>query len=201
MKTLMSGSVIEPTTMVMLADQIAGQRSFGRGNRRFRVLTPALGGQVWRPRRAVTANVLLGRLAVIELKQPAQPLGFGNRTGFLNQPWIRAWDEIIEALVVSLLVKMGQILLEHVGQGAVTKENQVVQTLAFDRADPAFGVSIQIGAPRWQFEGLNTGPFQDAVKTCGLLAVPVVDQIAGVAQLASDSGDVASDLFNPSFVR
>ena len=95
MKTLMSVSATELSTMGMLADHIAGQGSCGRGNRRFRVLTPAFGGQVWKPRRTVTANVLLGRLAVIELKQLAQPLGFGNRTGFLNQPWIRAWDEII----------------------------------------------------------------------------------------------------------
>ena len=162
---------------------------------------PAFSGRVWKPRRALVVNLLLGRLEVVELKQPTQPLSFGERTCFCIQPRIGKRDQIIEVLVVSFFLMMGHIFLEHVGQGALAKENQVVQALAFNRADPAFGVGIPIGAQRRQFEGFNARPFQDAVKARGVFAVAGVDQIAGVAQLARDSGDVAIDLFDPSFVR
>jgi hypothetical protein len=92
--------------------------------------------------RPVAAAGPLRRLAVVELKQSAQPLGFGDRACFLRQPFIWKGDEIIETLVVPFPLERGQILLEHIGQRALAKQNQVVQTLAFDGADPALGIGI-----------------------------------------------------------
>jgi hypothetical protein len=102
--------------------------------------------------------------------------------------------------VISFLLMMRPIFLEHIGQRALPKEDQLVQALASEGADPAFGIRVQIRALRRQFDGFDARRLQDLVKTLGKFGVPVVEQIAGAGQLACDPGDIARDLFNPELI-
>jgi hypothetical protein len=44
--------------------------------------------------------------------------------------------------MVSFLLMMRQVFSDHIGQRALAKENQVLQALVADGANPAFGGSI-----------------------------------------------------------
>jgi hypothetical protein len=58
------------------------------------------------------------------------------------------------------------------------KDQQPVQTLAPDGADPPFGVSVRLGRPRWtaKDQGLRVG--EDDVEAGSELGVAIADQEA-----------------------
>jgi hypothetical protein len=100
---------------------------------------PAVGRSV---RQAQVAAGALCRFAVIELQKSTKPLGFGDGSSFALEPFIWEGDYIIQTLVISFPLMVRQIFSDHIGQRALAKENQVLQALAADGANPAFGVSI-----------------------------------------------------------
>lgn len=60
----------------------------------------------------------------------------------------REQNDVVFALVVSLVLMMNHILFQAVPQRALSKQDQLGQTLLFDRSDPALTNGIQIRAPR-----------------------------------------------------
>jgi hypothetical protein len=58
--------------------------------------------------------------------------------------------------MIALVVIMRHILVEHMPQGALPKQDQPGQGFVFDRPDPPLRVGVQIGRPGWQDDALDT---------------------------------------------
>ena len=83
------------------------------------------------------------------------------------------------SLVRTLLVVVDQIPIERALQAATADEPTAVDALALHCSDPAFGEGIQIGAARWDGDGLNATNGQRMTPGSSKFGVPVVDQVAG----------------------
>jgi len=57
-------------------------------------------------------------------------------------------DDIADALVRTLCVKMAGVLAERMPKRPFTKQNQLREHLGFDRFHPSLGKRIQIGRSR-----------------------------------------------------
>ena len=68
---------------------------------------------------------------MIEVEQSPQPLGFAKDTGTATRSLIGEGDDIVESLMITFVLVVGQILLERVAQGTFAKENQLIETLIF----------------------------------------------------------------------
>ena len=60
---------------------------------------------------------------------------------------LRRNESVIETLMIALSMIVGEVLVEHVIEGAFTQHDHPFQGLLLDRADEPLAVGIQIGAP------------------------------------------------------
>src|ERR1017187_6363668 len=70
--------------------------------------------------------------AMVEVKQSSKPLGFANGSFPATRWLVRERDGILKSLMISLLVKVSQILVQRAGQGIFAEENQLVETFILD---------------------------------------------------------------------
>jgi hypothetical protein len=70
--------------------------------------------------------------ALVEVKQSAEAFGFVNGPFATNRWLVRERDDILKSLMISLLVKVTQILIERVVEGTFAEKNQLVETLLLD---------------------------------------------------------------------
>lgn len=68
---------------------------------------------------------------------------------------LRIKNRVVEPLVISLGVVMGQVLLHGVSQGALAEENQSIQALRFQQAEEPLEMSVQVWTLGWQSYGLD----------------------------------------------
>src|SRR5215470_12737467 len=102
----------------------------------------------------------------------------------------------------ALLMIMGHVLLEDMGEGVFAKEDEPRQTLLFDRAHPAFGVSIQIWRPRQQWHPCDPSCFNALLKGRTIFPVSVMDEVLPGSQEAPlFHGHIPRDLDHPALVR
>ena len=89
------------------------------------------------------------RLTMIVAQQSTQPfLAFDvSRDGWLG--FLGKQQHITLALVVALLVVVHRVVVQSPSQAALTEQNQLAQTLLFDRAHPPLCVGVQVGAACW----------------------------------------------------
>src|SRR6266487_4053481 len=98
----------------------------------------------------------------------------------------------------ALLMIMGHVLLEDMGEGAFAKENEPRKTLLFHRAHPALGVSIQIGRPRRQWHPCDPSCVDELLKGRTIFPVSVMDQVLpGRQEAPLLHRDVTGDLPHP----
>jgi len=82
---------------------------------------------------------------MIEVKQSAKPLGFANARFAAAGSRIGEGDDIVQSLMVSFVMIVGEVFAEDVAQGTLAEENHLMEAFLFHRADPAFSESIEIG--------------------------------------------------------
>ena len=63
----------------------------------------------------------------------------------------RKWDHIPDALVRTLVMKMGRVLRERMPESTLAKQDELLQRLLFDRSHPALGIDMQMRRPRWEW--------------------------------------------------
>jgi hypothetical protein len=80
-------------------------------------------------------------------------------------------------------------LSDCLAQRRFTKEDELRQTLAFDRAYPAFREGVQIGTAGWQCERLNGGRLKGVSKGSTELAAAIVENETNRKQSAVDCID------------
>src|ERR1035438_350260 len=61
---------------------------------------------------------------MVEVKRSSKPLGFANGSFPATRWLVRDRDDILKSLMISLLVKVTQILIERVVQGTLAEENR-----------------------------------------------------------------------------
>ena len=61
---------------------------------------------------------------------------------------LRCDEPVVEPLVIALRMIVGQVLVDHVIQGAYTQYDHLIESLLLDGTHKPFTVRIQIRAPR-----------------------------------------------------
>ena len=69
---------------------------------------------------------------MVEVKQSAKALGFANGSFPATRWLVRERDDIFKSLMISLLVKVTQILVQRAVQGIFAEENQLIETFILD---------------------------------------------------------------------
>ena len=114
---------------------------------------------------------------------------------------VREEQLIAFALVRAIKMIMLKELSDSTAQRRFAKEDELRQTLALDRAYPAFRESIQIGTLRGQDESFNAGGMKRMLKGSAELAIAVMqnktDREQGAVDVIHSS---ASHLHHP-FLR
>ena len=102
------------------------------------------------------AQIDLRSGAMVETKQPAEPLGAfdGARSGFgangrLDQP-------IIEPLMIPFPMIVSGVLASGLSKRSLAEEDHSIKTLILDRPDESFGVRVQVGRTRRQAHDFET---------------------------------------------
>src|SRR5258705_14014023 len=103
--------------------------------------------------------------------------------------------------MIPLGLVMRHILTQRSPQGALTKDNDLRQTLLLDRSHPAFGIGVQVRTSRRQRERLDLASLDDRSEGDGVLRLPVMLEIATVSKgAASLPSHDASHLLHPLLV-
>src|SRR5262245_42587092 len=82
-----------------------------------------------------------------------------------------------KTLVISLVVVMGQIRLDHRAEAGLAEHDHLLQRLFFDRADKPFAVGIEIRGPWRQDDGLHPACAKYLVEAMEKFRVAIVEQI------------------------
>src|SRR5215471_7367468 len=76
-------------------------------------------------------------------------------------------ESVVEPLVIALCMIVGQVLVDHIIQGAFTQYDHLVEGLLLDGAHESFAVSIQIRTARWQEERFHPTALEQAIEPLG----------------------------------
>jgi len=106
-----------------------------------------------------------------------------------------------QTAVRAALVVMLDVASQDASKLLVTHDQQLVQALPPDRADPALGDRVGVGRLHRCADNLGTGRAPHVVERLGELGVPVTDQeLARGGLVAQDGGQVAGLLGDPGAV-
>lgn len=81
-----------------------------------------------------------------------------------------------QAAVRAVLVVMLEVAAKDTNKLLGTHDQQLVQALPADRADPALGDRVGVGRPHRCADDLGTGRAPHVIERPGELGVPVADQ-------------------------
>src|SRR5208337_4661877 len=93
--------------------------------------------------------------ALVEIEQAAQPLGFSNGPVATTGLLAGEGDDIVKTMMIAFMLMVGKIFIEHMAQGSLAEENQLIEALFLDRTHPAFGDCVEVGGLWRQLERLN----------------------------------------------
>jgi hypothetical protein len=115
---------------------------------------------------------------LIVFQEPAEPFATPNRAcTLLALATGRKEQHIALSLMISLVMVMVHVLVEHMPKSTLAKQNHPRQDLVLDGAYPSFRIGVQIGAPRWQRDPLHACRIDDLLKRGAELAVSVVNEV------------------------
>src|SRR5712691_10084103 len=89
----------------------------------------------------------------------------------------RKEQHVVFALVIPLMMKMLDILRQHMAERGFPKQDELRQAFLLHRSDPPLRISIQIWRPWWQWYTLHPGGINDVLKGRTVFSIPVVDEI------------------------
>jgi hypothetical protein len=88
--------------------------------------------------------------------------------------------DILKPLMIFAFVLMGsQIFFECMLQGALAKENQLIETLVLERPHAPVGKGVGVGRPGWEFERLNARGLKDGIESLGEFGIAILEEKAG----------------------
>ena len=87
----------------------------------------------------------LCRGAVVEIEQATETRRLDNLPVARVGPPVGEGDDVVQPLMVSFVMMVGEVLGEDVAQRMLTEESQLVEALVPYRTHPAFSEGIEIG--------------------------------------------------------
>ena len=118
--------------------------------------------------------------------------------------WFSDQRPVTFALVRTLGVIVGDVLVEHIAQSFVADKPESTDTLTLHRPDPALGKCVEVGAVGWDSSRLDTALAQDPFPGFAELGVAVVDQIPAADLLkpaGANIGTITRDLSHIGHIR
>jgi hypothetical protein len=91
---------------------------------------------------------------------------------------LRRDASVVETLMIALGMIVGEVLVDHMIQGACTQHDHPFHSLLLARAYKPFAVRIQIGTPGRQDNGVYPAVLEEGIKRLRKFRVPVVEQRA-----------------------
>jgi hypothetical protein len=123
-------------------------------------------------------------LAIIICEQPSQALPTHHLPLLAPDAWLWSNELVVKTLMVSLVVIMRQVRLDHRTQRGLSDHDHLLQRFCFDRAHEPFTVRIEIRTPWRQDDRLYSTGTQHLVEGMSKFLVPVVEQIPCAEQEA-----------------
>jgi len=117
------------------------------------------------------------RLPVVVIQHSTNPPARLHGPSFWRPCTARNDDPIAQSLMVSFEMVMCNEFSNRVSQRIFTKENHLLQTTFFDRADESLRVCVQIRRTRRQLNGLDANVSQNAQKLWCVQRISIVDEI------------------------
>src|SRR6266581_5953644 len=88
------------------------------------------------------------RLSVIVAQQPTETISAHDCPALVVVLWLRSNPLVVEALMIALVMIMGQVLQDRIRQGAFSQHDHLRKGLFLAGAHKPFTVRVQIRAPR-----------------------------------------------------
>src|SRR5439155_8434383 len=114
----------------------------------------------------------------IVFQEPPEPFTTlnGTCTFCVLADW-RKEEHVVLALVIALVMEMRHILRQRMAERCFAKQDELCETLLFDRAYAPLLIRIQIGRPRWQWHPCHSSLINDTLKCRAVFPVPIMDQL------------------------
>ena len=133
---------------------------------------------------------------MIVIQEPAEPFTFYDQPlfiGLAGRVWER--DHVVQTLMVTLVVVVLDILRHRLAQRLFPEENEVLQALAFDETDKAFGIAVLLRAAYTGTDHLHAGGFQGLTEGPRKERIVIADKILDALQVTVAAvGQVAGHL-------
>src|SRR5437867_11988091 len=83
--------------------------------------------------------------AVIVAQQPTETISAHDCPALVVVLWLRSNPLVVEALMIALVMIIGQVLLDRIIQGAFSQHDHLRKGLLLDGAHKPFAVGVEIG--------------------------------------------------------
>ena len=116
--------------------------------------------------------------------------------------WPTIDQVVLEALMVSLPVIVGEKLANGFPQGVLPEEDHPIEALRFQRSHESLNESVQIRRPGGQPDGFHGGLLKNAAKCLAELGVAIHENVPVTKEEAIGAvRQIPGDLFHPCGVR
>jgi hypothetical protein len=88
------------------------------------------------------------RLSVIVAQQPTETISAHDCPALVVVLWLRSNPVVVEALMIALVMIMGQVLQDRLRQGAFSQHDHLRKGLLLDGAHKPFAGGVEMGTPR-----------------------------------------------------
>jgi transposase-like protein len=86
-------------------------------------------------------------------------------------------ESVVETLMITLGMIVGEVLVDHMIEGAFTQYNHLLQGLLLDGAHEPFAVGVQIRAPGGQDDRFHAARLQEPIERRRKFGVSITNQI------------------------
>src|SRR2546428_7002000 len=102
--------------------------------------------------------------AIIIGEQPSQALPTHHLPVLAPNAWLWSTELVVKTLMVSLVMIMRQVRLDHIAQRCLSDHDHLLQRFLFDRAHEPFTGSVEIRTPWRQDDRLHSAGPQHPVE-------------------------------------
>lgn len=120
----------------------------------------------------------------------------------ISQPNLRKRDDVINALMRPLFVKMRGVLFQDAPKRPFAKQNQLRERLGFHRSYPALRKGVQIGRSGGKLDSFDACGIYDGLERSAIFVIAVMNEILpGLEKAPRVHRFMASNLLHPRGIR
>src|SRR3990172_7020636 len=163
----------------------------------------AIGAAATAGRTIPATAVSLGRLTLVVVQQPAEPLVANDILRPQNARVVRRLVHVrrqaAERLVGPEFMVVADVFLDQVAQVFLAQHNEVVEHFGLNTLAPPFGIGILVRSPDRGLHELHALGFENRPELLDELCVPITDKISGLLRLiAEEHAEIPGLLGHPT---